>query len=73
MKKQKLVGYFISDQQSEYYQSEIFTKVLKFVQENPELVSMKEKNTRKGLRLIVSFNSIRSINDALRSMDAFSA
>jgi len=73
MKKQKLVGYFISDQQSDFYQSDVFSKVLQFVQEHPELVTMKEKSTRKGLRLIVSFDSIRSVNDALRSMEIFSA
>jgi transcription-repair coupling factor (superfamily II helicase) len=73
MKKNKLVGYFISDQQSDYYQSAVFSKVLQFVQTHPELVTMKEKNTRNGLRLIVSFDSIRSINDALRIMVAFSA
>ena len=72
MKKKKLVGYFISDQQSDFYQSEVFTKVLKFVQDHPEMVSMMEKNTRNGLRLIVSFNSISSINDALRTMTLFS-
>jgi transcription-repair coupling factor (superfamily II helicase) len=73
MKKHKLVGYFISDQQSDYYQSDVFSKVLQFVQEHPELATMKEKNTRKGLRLIISFDFIRSIDDALKSMETFSA
>jgi transcription-repair coupling factor (superfamily II helicase) len=73
MKKQKLVGYFISDQLSDYYQSDAFTKVLQFVQDHPDLVTMKEKNTRNGLRLVVGFDSIRSIDEALSTMRIFSS
>jgi len=73
MKNQKLVGYFIADQQSDFYQSEAFTKVLQFVQANAHLATMKEKKTRNGLRLIITFDSVRSINEALNSMESFSA
>ncbi len=65
MKKGKMVGYFISDQQSDFYQSPIFTQVLQFVQQNPSICSMKEKQTRNGLRLLLTFDRITSIKKAL--------
>ena len=43
MKNGKMVGYFIKDQQSQFYQSESFTKVLTFVQHNSTKCKMKEK------------------------------
>ncbi|WP_370002355.1 transcription-repair coupling factor, partial [Winogradskyella sp.] len=46
MKKGKMIGYFIQDQQSKFYQSEAFTKVLQFVQMNAGTCKMKEKQTR---------------------------
>ncbi len=66
MKKGKLIGYFINDQQSAFYQTQSFTKVLQFVQNNPDLCKMKEKQTRNGLRLLLTFNNIKSVNRALQ-------
>ncbi|MEZ5148125.1 MAG: hypothetical protein R2759_13940 [Bacteroidales bacterium] len=43
---EKLTGYFISNQDSPYYQSERFTSVLRFVQQNPSLCRMKEGKDR---------------------------
>ncbi|MFD1161536.1 transcription-repair coupling factor [Hwangdonia seohaensis] len=65
MKKGKFVGYFVNDQQSPFYQSGNFTKVLKFVQSNPGICKMKEKQTRNGLRLLLTFESIKSVKQAL--------
>ena len=65
MKHGKFIGYFISDQQSIFYQSKGFTKVLQFVQGNPTLCKMKEKQTRNGLRLILTFEHIKSVKQAL--------
>jgi transcription-repair coupling factor (superfamily II helicase) len=64
MKKWKLIGYFIADQQSEFYQTAAFTKVLKYVQSNPQRCTMKEKKTRNGLRLLLVFDGIRSVDRA---------
>ena len=65
LKKGKMIGYFVSDQQSAYYQTEIFTKVLKFVQFNPAICKMKEKETKLGLRLLLTFDNINSVDTAL--------
>ena len=72
MKKDKLIGYFISDQESSFYQSEIFTKVLNYVQTHPQKVKMKEKETRNGLRLIIRMDGITTIESALNAMRDFS-
>lgn len=73
MKKGKLVGYFISNQQSTFYQSSNFTKVIQFIQANPKIVKMKEKQTRAGLRLLLTFENINSINKALLALKAILA
>ena len=65
MKKGKLIGYFINDQKSNFYQSPEFTKVLQFVQSNPMACKMKEKQTRGGLRLLLTFENINSVEQAL--------
>ena len=68
MKKNKLIGYFINDQQSSFYQSSNFTKVLQFVQTNSQACKMKEKQTRNGLRLLLTFDSIKSVKQALEAL-----
>ncbi len=73
MKQGKFVGYFINNQQSAFYQSPSFTKVLQFVQANPNTCTMKEKQTRNGLRLILTFNNITSIGTALRALQPIMA
>jgi transcription-repair coupling factor (superfamily II helicase) len=71
MKKNRMVGYFISDQESAFYQSKQFGEVLKFVNNNPKKVKMKEKQTRNGLRLIITFDKIHDIDDALQALSVF--
>ncbi|MBT8252635.1 MAG: transcription-repair coupling factor, partial [Bacteroidia bacterium] len=68
MKHEKLVGYFIKEQESPFYQGPVFTKVLKYVQKNPTACKMKEKQTRQGLRLLLTFERIKSVEDALSAL-----
>ena len=68
MKQGKMIGYFVQDQQSGFYQSEAFTKVLQFVQVNASKCKMKEKQTRKGLRLLLTFEKIKSTKQALAAL-----
>lgn len=72
MKQKKLVGYFVADQQSAFYQTPSFTKVLQYVQTHPQKVTMKEKQTRNGLRLLLTFEGISSVDKALRALEPFS-
>ncbi|WP_299126723.1 transcription-repair coupling factor [uncultured Winogradskyella sp.] len=68
MKQGKLIGYFIQDQQSKFYQSNAFSKVLQFVQRNAGKCKMKEKQTRNGLRLLITFQTIKSTKQALAAL-----
>ncbi|MBB1489697.1 hypothetical protein H4O21_24110, partial [Oceanospirillum sp. D5] len=68
MKQNKLIGYFITDQQSSFYQSSNFTKVLQFVQTHSQSCKMKEKQTRNGLRLLLTFDGITSVEQALEAL-----
>ena len=65
LKKGKLLGYFISDQQSAFFQSPEFSKVLSYAQQHNETCKLKEKQTRNGLRLLLIFDHIKSVNKAL--------
>ncbi len=72
MKHKKMVGYFVADQQSAFYQSPSFTKVLQYVQTHPQKVTMKEKQTRNGLRLLLTFEGVGSVDIALQVLEPFS-
>lgn len=65
LKQKRLIGYFVSDQQSTYYQTETFAKFLKYVQLHSRDCVMKEKQTKNGLRLLVTFIKIDSVQKAL--------
>jgi len=61
LKSKKLIAYFISKQDSPYYQSEIFTTVLQFVQHYPNKCKMKEQKDK----LTLSFDNISNIEQAI--------
>ncbi|AOW21198.1 transcription-repair coupling factor [Urechidicola croceus] len=65
LKQKRLIGYFIADQQSGFYQTENFSRVLKYLQQNPKTCVMKEKQTKNGLRLMITFIRIDSVEKAL--------
>jgi transcription-repair coupling factor (superfamily II helicase) len=69
MKQGKMICYFVSDQQSDYYQSNRFHQVLQLVQKQPALCKMKEKQTPNGLRLLLTFENVKSIKKALELME----
>ncbi|CAL2080787.1 Transcription-repair-coupling factor [Tenacibaculum sp. 190524A05c] len=69
LKQKRLVGYFVSDQQSDFYQTEAFTRMLKYVQRNSKSCVMKEKQTKNGLRLLITFIKIDSVKKALETLE----
>lgn len=71
LKQGKMVGYFIADQQSSFYQSNRFRNVLQYIQTHPNIGKIKEKQTRNGLRLLITFENIKSINKALNTLKPF--
>ena len=69
MKQGKMICYFVSDQQSAFYASPNFHKVLEFVQKHSNICKMKEKQTPNGLRLLLTFENVKSIRRALELME----
>ncbi|MCD4774276.1 MAG: transcription-repair coupling factor, partial [Bacteroidales bacterium] len=65
LKNKRFTGYFISNQESAYYQSPDFSSVLRFVQNNPDNCKMREYKNK----LILGFENIISIDDALRVLE----
>ena len=71
IKNNKLIGYFIQNQQSEFYQSAQFSKVLQFVQQNSNIIQMKEKQTRTGLRLLLIVENVRDVKSLIQLFKPF--
>ena len=68
LKQKRMIGYFVSNQQSDFYQTSAFTRVLKYVQEHSKSSVMKEKETKNGLRLLITFIRIDTVNKALNTL-----
>jgi len=66
MKHHKMVCQFISNPQSAYYQSPVFTKVLQFVQSHPQICRMKEGNNKLSL----TFDKVKSVKKAKEILEA---
>jgi len=64
LKQGRLIGYFVSDQSSPYYQSSVFTEVLDYAQKHPGLCSMKESKNK----LSISLDGVDSINNAIATL-----
>ena len=65
LKNNQLVGHFISDQESPYFQSDQFMNIIKYAQSNPNRVRLKEKKDK----LTILINDIHSINDAIKFLE----
>lgn len=68
LKQKRMVGYFLADQHSDFFQSPFFTRILTYVQQHGKTSVMKEKQTKKGLRLLITFIRIDSIEKALQTL-----
>ncbi|MEN8965157.1 MAG: transcription-repair coupling factor [Polaribacter sp.] len=66
LKQKRMIGYFVSNQQSDFYQTEAFSRMLKYVQQNSKSCVMKEKQTKNGLRLLITFIKIDAVKTALQ-------
>ena len=68
MKQGKMICYFVSDQQSSFYQSKRFLSVMDFVQKQKDICKIKEKVTPNGLRLLLTFDNVKATRRALELM-----
>jgi transcription-repair coupling factor (superfamily II helicase) len=44
-------------------------KVLQFAQRNGNVCKIKEKETKNGLRLLLTFDNVKSVNNALELLE----
>ena len=65
LKKGKFNGYFIADSSSSFYQSELFNKILLFMQKNHPKVQMKEVNKK----LLLTIHHAPSIKSAMHWLE----
>lgn len=66
LKKEQMIGYFIADQQSDFYQTKRFREVLQYVQTKPNHFTLKEKDTRQGLRLLLKSKNVKDVTRAFQ-------
>lgn len=64
IKSNKMIGYFISNPQSSFYETDIFTNVLAGIQSNPSRFKLSEKNEK--LRVIS--DNVKSLNEGFRRL-----
>ncbi|MFT6959607.1 MAG: transcription-repair coupling factor (superfamily II helicase) [Polaribacter sp.] len=69
LKQKRMIGYFVANQQSDFYQTAAFSRMLKYVQQNNKSCVMKEKETKNGLRLLVTFIRIDTVKTALHILN----
>lgn len=61
-KKNTLKGYFITNQQSPYFESEQFNSVLNYITANPRIANLKE--VKNSLR--IAFEHVHTVSEAIR-------
>ena len=68
LKNESMKCYFISSDNADYFNSDIFGKILAFVQANPQRCKMKEFKSK----LILSIEEVREIEDAMEIVKSLS-
>jgi transcription-repair coupling factor (superfamily II helicase) len=68
MKSGKMIAYFISKQDSPFYQSDAFTRILNFIKLNPVAGKMYEKDDT----LRIAFPDVTNMDKANRLLNALS-
>lgn len=61
LKNDNFIGYFVANINSPFYQSELFTKILAFMQKNHPAVQMKEQNKK----LVMIIHHVPSVKAAM--------
>jgi len=61
LKQKKMVCFFVSNQESPYFQSPTFSRVLQYVQQNPNRCKLKERKERLSL----VFEGVHSVQQAM--------
>lgn len=67
LKNKRFIGYFVSNQTSHFYQSEVFSRVLKYVQQNAHRLRLKEEKSKLSLTL-KDIETVDQANDVLQKI-----
>lgn len=67
LKNERAFAYFVSDNDSPYYQSEAFGKVLAFMTENHKICQLRDKNGKRSM-VLSQVNSVEKAVDMLQRM-----
>lgn len=67
LKNGKMIGHFISDQESPYYQSAQFSNILSYIQRETKRFSIKEAKNK----LTLTCESIKSVQDVIEILNKF--
>lgn len=65
LKQGKMICYFVSNEDSPYYQSPVFSQVLRYVQSNPTRCKLKERKDKLSL----VYEHVSSVNSAIELLD----
>jgi transcription-repair coupling factor (superfamily II helicase) len=65
VKKGKMLAYFISNQDSPYFQTNIFRQILQKVQDNQACCQFKEKRINNEERLYLVYQNVYSVNESI--------
>ncbi|MFW5778381.1 MAG: TRCF domain-containing protein, partial [Bacteroidota bacterium] len=69
LKSGRFIAYFVSDQESPYFQSAVFTRILSFVQNNPLKSQIRESNKKLSLS-VRGIDSIEKACEILKKMQS---
>ncbi|MDF2449142.1 MAG: mfd [Bacteroidota bacterium] len=69
LKNNKMLSYFLSKQDSEYFNSAMFKAVLAFAQKTPKQTALKEQNSK----LWLTIENIKSVDEAIVVLDKINA
>ncbi|MFL2630068.1 MAG: transcription-repair coupling factor [Flavobacteriaceae bacterium] len=63
IKKNQFIGYFINNQNNPFFSSNIFSNLISKIQNQNKVIRIKEKETKKGLRLLLIIDNIENIKN----------
>ena len=64
LKMGKMIGYFIANQESEFYQSEQFSTILMYLKDHPREAQMKQRNEK----LTLVFEGVNKVDLAIQKL-----
>jgi len=64
LKNERLSGFFVANQESPYYSSEVFSTVITYVQQHPSQCRLKERNNKLSL----IFSNVKNVSQAIKTL-----